>query len=149
MRLSRMRDFHASGLSRSGTRVSSPTEGLDPSQGLADPLLVLDEGEADEPFTVLAEADPGRDRDLGLLDQELCELERPEPPECFRDRGPDEHRPFRLLDAPAEAAKPGHQDVAALSVGFAGVGDARLRALERDDPRDLDRLEDAVIQVGI
>src|SRR5690348_14421343 len=46
--------------------------------GLADALLVLDQGDAHEPFAVLAEADAGRHRDLGLLDQESRELDTAE-----------------------------------------------------------------------
>ena len=43
--------------------------------GLLDALLVLDEGEADEPFAAGAEARAGRDRDLGLLHAHRRELD--------------------------------------------------------------------------
>src|SRR6185369_14879709 len=51
-------------------------EGLEAAERLLDALLVLHEGEADEPLAVLAEADAGRHRHLAVLDQHLRELQR-------------------------------------------------------------------------
>ena len=50
----------------------------DVAGGLADALLVLDQRDAHEALAVLAEADAGRDRDLGLLDQQRRELDAAE-----------------------------------------------------------------------
>ena len=50
----------------------------DAPQGLADALLVLDQGEAHEAVAGRAEADARTDRDLGLGEQQLAELERPQ-----------------------------------------------------------------------
>src|SRR5437879_3338868 len=57
----------------------------DVAGGLADALLVLDQRDADISFAVFAEADAGRDRDLGLLDQEGREFDRAERVERLRD----------------------------------------------------------------
>ena len=46
--------------------------------GLADPLLVLDEGNPDKAVAMFAETDARGDRHIGLLDQELGEFKRAE-----------------------------------------------------------------------
>src|SRR5260370_504344 len=66
-------------------------ETADVARGLADALLVLDQRDANEALAVLAEGDAGRDRKLGLLDQQRGELETPERLEHRRDRRPSEH----------------------------------------------------------
>ncbi len=48
----------------------------DVADGLTDTMLVLDQGDADMGIAVLAEADAGRDRDIGLGQQQLRESER-------------------------------------------------------------------------
>jgi hypothetical protein len=53
-------------------------EPLDVARRLADAVLVLDQRDAHEIVAVLAEADARRDRDIGLLDQQLGEFERAE-----------------------------------------------------------------------
>ena len=73
---------------------------LDVAHRLADPLPVLDQGEPDMALAILAEADPGRDRDLGLLEQELAERERADAAVGLGQRRPDEHR-RRRRRAPA------------------------------------------------
>src|SRR5882672_12357741 len=87
--------------------------------GLADTLLVLDQGDAHEAFPVLAEADAGRHSDFGLLDQERREVDAAERPERLGQRRPGEHRGARRRDLPAGAAKTLDQDVAAALVGLA------------------------------
>ncbi len=47
-------------------------------RGLADAVLVLDESDADEAFTILAEAQAGRYRDARFLDEQLSEFDRSE-----------------------------------------------------------------------
>ncbi len=44
---------------------------LNAASGLADALLVLDQGDPDPSFALLAEADPGADRHIGLGKQPL------------------------------------------------------------------------------
>src|SRR5213593_3985622 len=75
----------------------------DATHRLAGAVLVLDEREAHVVVAVLAEADAGRDRDLGLLEEELRELERAHRLESVRDLGPHEHRRLGLRHVPAEA----------------------------------------------
>ena len=58
--------------------VGAFEEALDAARGLADALLVLDQREAHIIVAVLAEADARRDRDIGLLDQQLGEFEAAE-----------------------------------------------------------------------
>ena len=54
-------------------------------RGLAQALLVLDQRDADEPFAFLAEANPGRDRDMGVGQELLCEFHRAEIAEFLGD----------------------------------------------------------------
>src|SRR6266702_3672557 len=55
--------------------VAAGEEGLDVARCLAQALAVLDERDAHEPLAVLAEADPGRDGDIGPFEEELREGE--------------------------------------------------------------------------
>ena len=48
---------------------------------------------------------PGRDRDVGLLDQQLGELERAERAELLRDRRPGEHRGRRRRESPSRRGR--------------------------------------------
>src|ERR1700736_165410 len=59
---------------------------------LPDALLVLDQRTANEPLAVLAEADAGRHRELGLLDQQGRELDGAKRAERLGQRRPGEHR---------------------------------------------------------
>src|SRR6478672_3589758 len=59
---------------------------------LADALLVFDERNAHIAVAVLAEADTGGDRHVGLLDEELGEFKRTEAAELLGDRRPRKHR---------------------------------------------------------
>src|SRR5438093_416812 len=129
--------------------VRSAAQLLEPAQRLADPLLVLDEREPHVALAVLAEADARRHGHLGLLDQELGELERAQAAEGIGNGSPHEHRALRLGHVPAELVEPVHQDVPALSMKLDDLVDALLVALERDNAGDLDRLEGAVVQVRL
>ena len=97
------------------TREREPSLALqqlaDRTGRLADPLLVLDEGEADVPVAAGAEADARADRHVGLAGELERELERAELAELLGDRRPDEHRPLRRLDVPAGATEPGDERV--------------------------------------
>src|SRR5262249_2570517 len=116
---------------------------------LTDALLVLDEGEADVPLAVFAEADARGDGDLRLLDAELGELERAERAVLLGNRGPDEHRPLRLLDGPSDLVESVDEDVAPLPMDVDDIGHHTRVALEGDDPRDLDGLERSVVEVRL
>src|SRR5205814_7286408 len=94
----------------------SPVNVLEAAQRLLDPLLVLDEREADVAFAVLAEPDARRYRDLRFLDAELGELQGAHGAERLRDRRPHEHRALGLGDLPAELVEAVHEHVAALAV---------------------------------
>src|SRR5690606_41403279 len=56
-------------------------------------------------FTVLTEADAGRNRNVRLLDEQLGEFERTEVAERFRNRRPGKHGRCRCRDDPARARK--------------------------------------------
>src|SRR5437016_1421715 len=103
----------------------------DAAHSLAGAVLVLDEREAHVVVAMLAEADTGRDRDLGLLQEELRELERAHGLEGVGDLGPHEHRRLGLRHVPAEAIEAVAQDVAALAVGLTDLVHVVLRAVER------------------
>src|SRR5262249_55571690 len=94
--------------------------------GLADALLVLDQRDAYEPFAMLAEADAGGYRELGLLDQQRRKVDRADRLERLRQRCPGEHRGLRRWDVPAGSAPALPQHVAASLVGFAHLDDAVL-----------------------
>src|SRR5207249_3785707 len=106
--------FTVEGTARAPAR--SGLELLEAAQRLPDPLLVLDQREAHVPFAVLAEADAGRDGDLGLLHAELGELQRAEPAERLGDGRPHEHRPLGLVDRPSDLVQTVHEHVATLAV---------------------------------
>src|SRR6266571_5268075 len=134
----------------SSTRLTrSASQVLEAPQRLANPLLVLDEGEAHVALTVLAEADARRDGHLRVLDEELGEFERAHRAEGLGDRRPHEHRPLGLGDRPAHLVEPVDERVAALAVDLVDLADDRLVALQRDDPGDLDGLEDAVVEIRL
>src|SRR5204863_356828 len=113
------------------------------------PLLVLDEREAHVALAVLAEPDARRHRDPRLLDAQLGELQRAHGPEWLGNRCPHEHRALGLGDLPAELVEAVHQHVAALAMDLDDLVHHLLVALEGDDARDLDRLEGAVVEVGL
>ena len=64
-------------------------------------------------------------------------------------RRPDEHRPARLLDRPAELGEAVAEDVATRLVDLAHLLREVLRLVERDGRGDLDRLERAVVEVAL
>src|SRR2546422_11702501 len=82
-------------------------------------------------LAVFAETDAGRYRDLGLLDEQLCELERAHRPERLGDRRPHEHRALGLGHRPAELVEPVHEDVAAPAGGLDHVWHPPLVGLPR------------------
>src|SRR2546422_6946382 len=132
-----------------GRNGRSAGELLEPAERLFDPLLVLDEREPHVALAVLAEPDARRDGHPRFLDEHVGELERAQRAERLGDWRPDEHRALGLRHRPAELVEPVDEDVAALSVDLDDLGHARLIALERDDAGDLDRLEGAVVQIGL
>src|SRR6185312_13114437 len=111
-------------------RLPAAGEGLEATQGLANALRVLHEGEPDVTVAVLAEADARGHRHLALLDQELGELERAHAAEGLRDGGPHEHGPPGLRHRPADLVEAVDEDVAALAVQLHDVGHALLLALQ-------------------
>ena len=112
-------------------------------------MLVLDEREPHVAVAVLAEPDAGRDRDAGLLDQMLRKFEGAHLPERLGYLRPDEHRGLGLLDAPARLVQPFKEHVPPRLVHAANVLHALLRPVERNDGRDLDGLEHAVVQIAL
>src|SRR5229473_4113047 len=78
----------------------------DTANRLARAMLVLDQREADKAVAVRTEAGPGRDRDLGVVQQELCEFERSHRAKRLRNRRPYEHRRTRLFDRPSRPIEP-------------------------------------------
>src|SRR5919106_3512433 len=91
-----------------GARAGLPElreRAADAADGLADALLVLDEGEAHEPLAPGSEADAGRNRDLRLLHEHLGELEAAHLLVRLGDRRPHEHRAHRAVDLPSGACQ--------------------------------------------
>src|SRR3954471_13704909 len=103
------------------TTVLAGQQPADRAARLRDPLLVLDEREADVSVSPLAQADSRADRNARVLREPERERERPVLPEGVRNRRPDEHRPARGLDLPARAREPGAERVAAAAVDVADL----------------------------
>src|SRR3989449_3423203 len=122
---------------------------LDAANRLSRAVLVLDETEADVLVAVLAEPDARRHRDLGLVQEQLGEFQRSHGAVRVGDAGPDEHGRQGLFDLPTDAVQSVDQDIAPVPIEPHGFLDAVLGAVQRDDGGDLDRLEDAVIEVAL
>src|SRR5690606_25557999 len=129
--------------------VMAREEALDVAHRLADAVLVLDQRHAQITLAVFAEADAGRDRDLGFLKQQLRELERAELLELRRYGNPREHAGRRTRHIPAGGLQATDQDIAPLAVKLAQLGHAVLRAVEGGGRRDLDRRERSVVAIGL
>src|SRR5713226_5742926 len=140
---------HQPGVHGCGIDHLRPQQLSDRARRLPDPLLVLDEREAHEALTALAEADARTDRDRGLLGEPQREGERALVAEPLRDRRPDEHRPARRVDLPAGAGEPGDERIAAGAVDLAHLGWIVAGLSQSDDRRDLDRLEGPVVEVRL
>src|SRR5437762_6311832 len=112
-------------------------------------MLILDEGEADVAVAAGAEADARADGDARLADQLEREVERAELAIRLGDRRPDEHRPLRPLDRPADAGEPVAEHVAPRAVELADFARVLGRLVQRNDRRDLDRLEGPVVEVRL
>src|SRR5262245_18155089 len=139
-------------MTESGGMSAAPSargERLEAAEGLLDALLVLDEGEPHEALAVLAEADAGRHGDLALVDQELRELEGAHGAERLGNGRPYEHGAPGLRHAPSALVEAVHEDVPPLAVEFHDLLHDTLLALEGHDGSDLDRLESAVVEVGL
>src|SRR5207302_9223609 len=121
---------------------------LDAANRLSRTVFVLDETEADVFVAVLAEPDARRHGDLRLVQEQLGEFQRSHGAVRVRDAGPDEHGRQGLFDLPADAVQPIHEDIATLLVKFHGFPDTVLGTIQRNDGGDLDRLEDAVVEVA-
>ena len=102
---------------------------------------------------VLAEADARRHRDLGLAQQELRELERAHGLGRARGSAPRRTSCLGLLDLPGARAGLGEavdQHVAARLVRpRTALGTQSCGPFSAHDRRDLDRLEDAVVEVAL
>jgi hypothetical protein len=68
--------LHASRGGRPESAASRAEGALDPTGGLTDPLLVLDEREANVPVAGPPESDAGRDRHFRFPQEELRKLQR-------------------------------------------------------------------------
>src|SRR3954449_13378875 len=89
----------------------------DLADGLAEPLLVLDQGEAEVALAHLAEAPAGADGDLGLLEQFHGEVDRAHArAPGLGDRRPDEHARLGAGDVPAETVEAVDEHVPTLLV---------------------------------
>lgn len=115
---------------------------------LPEALLVLDEGQADEAFAFLAEADAGSHRDFRLGQQALGELHASELAEALRNGRPGEHRRLRYRNLPAGPSEAFDHDVAPLFVERTVVIDDVLRTVERGAGGGLDRREGTIVEVG-
>ena len=124
-------------------------EAADIARGLADALLVLHQRDAHEALAVFAEADAGRDGEIGLFHQQRGKLDAAEALERLRDRRPGEHRGAWARHVETGAAEALHQHVAAALINLAHFLDAIVGPVERGDRRHLDRREGAVIEIGL
>src|SRR5437660_6128542 len=77
----------------------------DVARGLTDALLVLHQRDAHVSFAMFAETDAGRDRDLGLFDQERGKFDAADALERLRNRRPSEHGGARRRNLPTRATE--------------------------------------------
>ena len=138
------------GLGGSGDLVTPALQQLaDRARRLVDPLLVLDEREADVTVAARAEADAGADRDVGLARELERELERAELARTRSGIGAQTNIvPCGGSMSQPARARPEHERVAAAAVDLADLGRVVGGLAQRDDRRDLDRLEGAVVEVA-
>src|SRR5581483_5856207 len=135
-------DFHPA-----GTPIRPDSErALDAAHRLRDPLLVLDEREADVTLAVRAEAAARADRDVRLAQEPQGELLRRL---ARRDAGPDEHRRPRPFQLPADAREPVAERVPPSLVDRRGEPRLLARLAQRDRRRDLQRLEAPVVEIRL
>src|SRR5262249_11704117 len=120
-----------------------------PGDRLADPLLVLDEREANVAVAARSEARPRADRDASLTRELDGELERAELAVGLGNLRPDEHGPPRLRDRPADPCEAVAERVPARAIRLADLQRVVGRLVHRHDRGDLDRLEGAVVEVGL
>src|SRR5260370_35469360 len=127
----------------------SAQELLDRLGGLTDALLILHQCKPHVAFSQRTEPDPWRYRHQRLLHEELGKLQRASGRVRLGHRRPEEHRSARRLHRPAGALETGYQRVAALAVNLADLL-CVVRALpQRADRGDLQRLENAVIEITL
>ncbi len=124
-------------------------EAADVACSLPDALLVLHQRDAHVAFAALAEAGAGRDRDLGLLDQEGRKIDAAKACERLGDRRPGEHGRARRRYLPAGTAEGLHQYIAAALVDRTHLMDAIIGPVERRGRRHLNRREGAVVEIGL
>src|SRR5260370_28784981 len=84
------------------TQLSLLEHLLDPAQRLPRPLLILNQREPHMPIPMLAESYAGANRDLGLQQQLLRELHRPQPAILLWNLCPGEHRSLRQFHRPSQ-----------------------------------------------
>ena len=92
---------------------------------------------------------PGDSGHLAVPHHHRAELDRVHLLVGLGDRRPDEHRPLRLRDVPADAAEPVEQRVPPGLVGGADLLRVVRRLVHRDRGGDLDGLERAVVEVAL
>src|SRR5207302_10585973 len=116
------------------------------ANGLSDPLLVLDEREADVAFPVRTEAAARADGDVPVAQEAQGELLR-----GLRrgDSRPHEHRGARSRHVPADAHEPGAQRVTAPAVDLRNLWRTLTRVAQRDRRGDLKRLEGSVVEIRL
>lgn len=122
---------------------------LDAAGSLTDAMLIFNERQTDIFVALLAEADTGRDGDVGLLDEELGKFQRTEMAELFRDLCPGEHGCRRRRHFETGLAESINHDVAAAAIDIAHFCDVGTVAVQGVGGRNLDRREGAVIQIGL
>src|SRR5271157_6051824 len=102
-----------SGLSRGG-RFLGAQAASHLADGLPEPMLIFDQGQAQVAFPGVAETPARTDSDLGLLEQLHGKVDRAQALTPFlRVPGPDEHAGLGPFHFPADALQAVYQDIAA------------------------------------
>ena len=96
-----------------------------------------------------AEPGAGADRDLRLAQEPQRERLRALGAERLGHLGPDEHRALRRLHRPASAGEAAAEPVPPGAVELADLERVLRRLVHGHDRRDLDRLEGAVVEIGL
>ncbi len=108
------------------------------ADGLAEALLVFDEGDADESFAALAEGPAWGEGDFGVVEEAQGEVDGGLAGEMIGgDLGPDEHGAAGRLDLPADPTQAVADDVAAGLVGAGLAADMVVAHLKGESGRGL------------
>ncbi len=98
---------------------------------------------------MLAESYAGANRDLGLQQQLLRELHRPQPAILLWNLCPGEHRSLRQFHRPSQPVQPRHQHIPPSLVVIPNLRHTILRPFQRCNRSHLNRRKRPIVEVAL